>query len=220
VVRIPVLGEHGTLVGRVIDSVTGKPVAKRKVFAYARRDAPRDLQPERRLTDDDGRFRFDVLPVGPTLVYVHGDQRGDDLFVLLPDPSSPYTFASQECTVVKGRETALEFTLLPINAKDANLPTLDFEACVTEAVGGRPIAGARIYVSARVGTTDVEVATFEADADGRARGPVFATEHYSVSVYGPPLPRGTSGPAYVRLVVPCAPTDGVLTVEAALAKVH
>ena len=219
-VRIPVLRESGSLVGRVVDSVTGKPIVKRKVYAMPRRDGSQAIEPELRLTDEAGRFRFDRVPVGPVRVNVHADQVGDEQPYLDPDPTSPYSSGSQECTVEKDGETALEFSLPPIHAKDANLPTLVLDARVTDAASGRPLEGATLYVHARIGATDVEVGSETTDAEGRVRTRVFAAEKYSVSIYGPYLRRDSKGPAYVQSTLQCAPVNGVLSVVAALAPAH
>jgi RNA polymerase sigma-70 factor (ECF subfamily) len=217
-VRVPILRDSGALVGRVVDSVTGKPIVKRKVYATPRREGQQAIEPEMRLTDDDGRFRFDRLPAGPTRVSVYAGEIGDEQPYFESDPTSPYTTASQECVVEKDRETALEYSIPPIQAKDANLPTLVLDARVTDATSGRPLEGATLYVHARVGATDVEIASATTDAEGRVRTPVFAAEKYSVSIYGPFDRRSKNGQEYVSVTLPCTPENGVLTVVAALAK--
>jgi 5-hydroxyisourate hydrolase-like protein (transthyretin family) len=198
--------------------VTGKPIVKRKVYATPRREGQQAIEPEMRLTDDDGRFRFDRLPAGPTRVSVYAGEIGDEQPYFESDPTSPYTTASQECVVEKDRETALEYSIPPIQAKDANLPTLVLDARVTDATSGRPLEGATLYVHARVGATDVEIASATTDAEGRVRTPVFAAEKYSVSIYGPFDRRSKNGQEYVSVTLPCTPENGVLTVVAALAK--
>jgi RNA polymerase sigma-70 factor (ECF subfamily) len=217
-VRIPVLRDSGVIVGRVVDSVTGKPIVNRKVYATSRRDGQQPLEPELHLTDADGRFRFDRLPVGPTRVSVQAGEIGDEQRYLEPDPTSPYSSGSQECTVVKDGETEVEFSLPPLKAKDANLPTRVLDARVTDAASGRPLEGATLYVHARFGATDIEIASATTDADGRVRTPVFAAEKYSVSIYGPVDPRNKNGPEYGVHHLDCTPENGVLTVVAALAK--
>ena len=217
-VRVPVLRESGSLVGRVVDSVTGKPIAKRKVYATPRRDGQQAIEPEMHLTDDAGRFRFDRLPVGPTRVDVQAGEIGDLQPYLEPDPTSPYGSGSQECTVEKDGETTLEFTLPPIKAKNVAFATLVLDARVTDAASGRPLEGATLNVHARIGATDVEVVSETTDAEGRVRTSVFAGEKYSISIYGPVERRSRNGQEYVSVTLQCTPENGVLTVAAALAK--
>jgi len=219
-IRIPVLRESGSLVGRVVDSVTGKPITNRKVSAIPRGGGPQSIEPEMRLTDDDGRFRFDALPVGSLRVAADADAIGDQQRWFETDPTSPYTAGSQECVVESGRETKVEFTLPPIHAKGAAFPTLDLVARVTDATTGLPLEKAYVVAHARVGATDVEVGTWTTDAEGRVRTPVFAAEKYAVSIYGPFTDGDSSSSAFVQRTLTCAPTDGVLTIDAALAKAH
>src|SRR5262249_11777908 len=98
-IRIPVLCETGSLVGRVIDSVTGEPIAKRKVSAFPRRDDPQAIEPQIRLTDDDGRFRFDSLPVGSLDVAAQAEFMGDRHREYRIDPTSPYSTGWRKCSI-------------------------------------------------------------------------------------------------------------------------
>jgi RNA polymerase sigma-70 factor (ECF subfamily) len=221
IVKLPVLGPTGVIVGRLADLVTHAPIAHRKVFAWSASEGAKHIELGLRLTDDEGRFRFAEVPAGRVNLNVYGGFLGSLDPSLQPDPQSPYGMAVRSSTIEAGKENEIEILLPPINGNASNLPTVDVDARVTDAATGLPIAKACVIVELKLGEASHELLHSQTDDEGRLTARIFAGESYSVDVFTAAVVRkgrdGSPSP-YQSKKFEAAPKDGVLLLDVALAR--
>jgi RNA polymerase sigma factor (sigma-70 family) len=215
-VKLPALGPTGAIAGRLIDLSSKRPIARRKVFAFQQGGDAKWLDVGVRLSDDDGRFRFEEAPVGSIRINVAAGLMGDLLPWNEPDPSSPYGSAEQEVQVAANRLSEVEIALPPVKSAGANLPTVDFEARVTDATTGRPVAKAGVVVTLKLGETRHQLLSARTDDDGRLAAKLYAGESYSLAVWTFRSSGDSSTSPYAPQNLELTPKDGALHVEVAL----
>jgi RNA polymerase sigma-70 factor (ECF subfamily) len=217
VVRLPSLGPTGELSGRLVELGSGKPIAGFGVHAVLANPGGEGATLGERVTDADGRFRFEQIPAGAVRLIAFDDAGRRARFDKLKAPAglrSPYDQAEQECAVEPGRVNEVEIALPPVHAEHPDFPTLELVATVRDP-DGRPLEKATVRVKVSIGAASCIVAEFETDEQGRGSARVFTGDSYRLLVNGP-WPAGEKRPPFQSQQLDATPRDGVVAVEVVL----
>lgn len=215
----------GTLRGRLVEFGSGEPIVGRDLKAYALRPNGLSNTAGTATSDRDGRFEIASVPSGDVVVEVMADCVGGREGDGPRDPKSEYGRAQRRTTVEAGRATTTDFELPPIRApsrwKGGRMPTIALAARVVDKATGAPLEGAMVDVQIERGGTTLDVGAATTGADGRAAAEVLAAAALSVDRYvvwvSGPYDAKSAAPTHTSVKLDLAPSDGVLTVDVALA---
>jgi RNA polymerase sigma-70 factor (ECF subfamily) len=202
-VRLPIRGERAKIRGRVLELGTDAPLASCQVVWFHRADVAGLSMQDSTITDAEGRYEIDGVPLGDTALVAYGREDAKGLPV-------SHGSTSREIVLRERAPLDLDFRLARIHEQDAATAPIAAEFTVLDDADGLPMCGADLWVMADVDGTKAALGDGVSTSDGTVSMRLARAELYRITVL-PPWDRlhpDRKRPREVRELP--APADGVL----------